>query len=478
MKEKNIFMNKTIKLLTIILLYYIVGSKNLFLYVLSLSLYEILTTSFNHLSFKERLNKMDSLTEKNKLYHVTIIGIVIISMIYLVVSIVISDVINILLGINNLLLTFIFMGLSTVVSPLVKVVTDYYENINKNTKYQKIINIYYIFDNILLLIIGLFVFRFFNVKVNIAASLLYLSKIISGVLVILFMHSVNKGKNNRTNDLEKIKYFYELKEVFVNDSHKKIIVAIKKSYYYISIIILYLILSTRYGYKGDEIEKIITFTYFYALNIIEYLVYIVKLINKNLPVKLTPLNRIYSNFKIMLSLVIFFGIISPITCKLLFYSDSYAVYLAMMNIMAIFLLLYDITYESVKNKNVIYVSLIIGIISKLILVIPLINSFYRMGYNLVYGDVLSTVIGMFFSIIVNYIYIVNTTHSDEKYFDKVLKILFDNIVFCIILVLVQFIIPMNTDNYVKTLGLLWLYLICVYIVIKIKSIKLRKKKRG
>ena len=478
MKEKNIFINKTIKLLTIILLYYIVGSKNLFLYVLSLSLYEILTTAFNHLSFRERLNRMTDIREKNKLYHVTIVGIFVISMVYLLVSIIISDVINILLGIDNILLLFMFMALSTWVSPLVKVMVDYYENINKNRRYQKFITIYYALDNILFLIIALFVFRFFNISANWAATLLYLSKIISGFLIIIFIRSINMDKRKYNYEMDKINYYHEMKEVFVNDNYKKIIVTIKKSYYYISIIVLYLILSTRYGYKSDEIERIITFVYFYALNIVLYLVYIVKFINMRLPIKLTVLNKIYSNFKIMLSLVIFLGIISPITCKLLFYDDSYAIYLTMMNIMAIFLLLYDITYENIKNKKVICISLIIGLISKLILIIPLINSFYRMGYNLVYGDVLSTSIGMFLTITVNYIYIVNTTHSNEKYFEKVLKILFDNIVFCIILVLVQFIIPMNTDSYFKTLGLLWIYLLCVYAVVKVKSIRLRRKKRG
>ena len=478
MKEKNIFMNKTIKLLTIILLYYIVGSKNLFLYVLSLSLYEVLTAFFHHLSFKERLNEISNDALKYKLYKLTIIGIVSISMVYLILSIIISDVINILLNIKNILLVFIFMGFTTVVSPLVKTTAEYYENLNNNPKYQKIIKLYYLFDNLLLLIIGLFVFRVFNIKDSIATSLLYLSKIISGGLMITFMLLFNKGKNIRETHNEKISYYHEIKRVFTSNDHKKIIEIIKRSYYYISIIILYLILSSRYGYKDDEIAKIITFVYFYAINIMEYLVYIVKFINKSLPTRLNPANRIYSNFKIMLSLVIFFAIISPITCKLLFYDASYAVYLAMINILAIFVLLYDITYEIVKNKKVIYLSLIAGLISKLILVIPLIDSFYRIGYNLVYGDIISTSIGMFLSIVVNYIYIVNTTHNEGKYFDKVLKILFDNIVFCIILVLIQFVIPMKTDNYFRTLGLLWLYLVFIFIILKIKSIKLKMKKRG
>ena len=478
MKEKNIFMNKTIKLLTIILLYYIVGSKNLFLYVLSLSLYEVLTSFFHNLSFKERLDEISKNTIKSKIYKLTVIGISSISMLYLIISIIVSDIINILLGIHNILLVFIFMGISTIVSPLVKVTAQYYESINNNPKYQRIINIYYIFDNLLLLIIGLFVFRIFNVKDNLATSLLYLSKIISGGLMISFMHMVNKNKKILDDNSSKISYYHELKYVFTNNSHRKMVEVIKKCYYYMSIIILYLILSSRYGYKGNEIAKIITFVYFYALNIMEYLIYIVKFINKSLPTRLNPVNRIYSNFKIMISLVIFFAIISPITCKLLFYDASYAPYLAMINILAIFVLLYDITYETVKNKKVIYISLIIGIISKLILVIPLIDSFYRIGYNLVYGDIISTSIGMFLSIVVNYIYIVNTTHNTEKYFDKVLKILFDNIVFCIILVLIQFVIPMKTDNYFRTLGLLWLYLIFIFIILKIKSIKLKMKKRG
>ena len=478
MKEKNIFMNKTIKLLTIILLYYIVGSKNLFLYVLSLSLYEVLTAFTHNLSFKERLSEISNNNAKYKIYKLTLIGIVSLSMGYLILSILISDVINILLNIHNILLVFIFMGLSTVVSPLVKTIAIYYENINNNPKYQKIINMYYIFDNLLLLIIGLIVFRAFNIKDNIATSLLYLSKMISGGLMIGLILLINKGKKHPENHSEKINYYHELKKIFADNNHQKMIEIIKKSYYYISIIILYLILDSRYGYKGEEIAKIITFVYFYAINIMEYLVYIVKFINRSLPANLTPIKRIYSNFKIMLSLVIFFAIISPITCKLLFYDSSYAVYLAMINILAIFVLLYDITYEIIKNKKVIYLSLIVGIISKLILIIPLINSFYRIGYNLVYGDVISTSIGMFLSIVVNYIYIINTTHTNEKYFDKVLKILFDNIVFCIILVLIQFVIPMKTDNYFRTLGLLWLYLIFIFIILKIKSIKLKMKKRG
>jgi len=478
MREKDIFIVKTVKLLSIILLYYIVGTKNLFLYVLSLSLYEILSSFFCHISFKERLSKLENNCDKYKIYRFTIAGICIISSIFLLLGIVVSDIISILLNISDILLIFIFMGISVAILPLVKVTSEYYENINKNIKYQKLINLYYLFDNILLLIISLLVFRLFNVKESVAVSLLYLSKIISGLLILGFIYLINRGRDNSGGYSKKVNYYYELKKIFFSNNTKKIIRIVKNSYYYISIIVLYIILSTRYNYMAYEIGNILSFVYFYALSIIQYLVYIVKYINDNLPSKITIINKIYSNFRIMLSLIIFFGIISPIICKLLFNNSDYAIYLSMVNMMAIFVLLYDIVYENVNNKKVIYVSLIIGIISKLVLIVPLINSFYRMGYNLIYGDILSTIIGMFLSIAVNYIYIVNTNVSSEKYFEKFLKILFDNIVFCIVLVLIQFIIPMNTDNYFKALGLLWLYLLCIYVVIKIKHIKLRGKKRG
>ena len=66
MKEKNIII-KTIQLLTIIPLYYIVGDKSIFIYVLSLSLYNIFTSCFTHLSFKESFNKLKESYHKLKL---------------------------------------------------------------------------------------------------------------------------------------------------------------------------------------------------------------------------------------------------------------------------------------------------------------------------------------------------------------------------------------------------------------------------
>ena len=279
MKEKNIFVIKTIKLLAIILLYYIVGSKNLFLYVLSLSLYKIFSSFFENMVFSERLSELDNHNYKNKLYKALLLTIICIGIVFLIISIIVSYMINLLVHIDNTLLIFIFMGLSVIMLPLLKIMVDYYNNLHKNTKYIRIIEIYYGFEITLFLIIAILVFRIFNVNENMAIALLYLAKIISGLLLMFFMYGINKGKNCTVKSVN-INYYKELKRIIINNSYKSVVAIVKNSYYYISIIILYLVLSTRYNYIISDINEIIVFVYFYAFFIVEYLIYMIKWINK------------------------------------------------------------------------------------------------------------------------------------------------------------------------------------------------------
>ena len=67
MKENKDIILKTLKLISIIILYHIIGSKNIFPYILSLSLYQIFTSCFKHVSIKESLTKLTSIKSKNKL---------------------------------------------------------------------------------------------------------------------------------------------------------------------------------------------------------------------------------------------------------------------------------------------------------------------------------------------------------------------------------------------------------------------------
>jgi hypothetical protein len=92
----------------------------------------------------------------------------------------------------------------------------------------------------------------------VSLSLLYVSKILSFILILVLILLLLKKQNiNFEKDpVEKnISYKKEIKYILKNNSHKSIVNIFKNGYYYISIIILYMVLSTRYSYNIDTIEK-------------------------------------------------------------------------------------------------------------------------------------------------------------------------------------------------------------------------------
>ena len=127
-----------------------------------------------------------------------------------------------------------------------------------------------------------------------------------------------------------------------NSYYKSIINIVKNSYYYISIIFIYLILSTRYYYAINLIEEDITFVYFYFLFLINYLI---EIINYSLKKIIKPDNitdYLYNIVKIMLPIAIILSVISPLICKIIFNNPDKSVYLTMLNFMAITIALYNI----------------------------------------------------------------------------------------------------------------------------------------
>ena len=234
---------------------------------------------------------------------------------------------------------------------------------------------------------------------------------------------------------------------------------------------LYIVLSTRYSYNIEIIEKDITFIYLYGLSIINIVIEVISILTNDINKKENITKYIYMVFDKSLTTTITLAITSPLICKIIFLTSNNSIYLMMLSFMIIFIILYNITFDYIKNIKVIYISLIVGILSKLLLTIPLINSFYRLGYNLIYGDIISTIIGMFISCIINYIYIRLNTKS-EKTIEKILKTLYENIILCIILIVMQFIIPIKEYNYLKSLVILILYISASLMINK------EKKKRG
>ena len=77
MRGKNI-MIKLIQILTLIILYYISGNNNLFLYASTLSLYNIYVSCFNHITLKETLKNINHSYGKFKILKYVAINMMII----------------------------------------------------------------------------------------------------------------------------------------------------------------------------------------------------------------------------------------------------------------------------------------------------------------------------------------------------------------------------------------------------------------
>lgn len=479
MKEKNITI-KILQLMTIISLYYIVGNNSIFIYVLSLSLYNIFTSCFNHISFKDTFDKFKDNYHKQKFLNLSILTIGIISLAFLLLSIAISDLSSSIMKIKDAFLVFFLMGLSIFQKPLINLLLDYLESTKRNKLRIATYNICYISELILLLLISILNFHILKIPTNNTLSLMYLPKIIILIIILIILFKISSQDKKIKNELiEYPKYNYkkELKKVLTKNHRKSIIDIVKNSYFYLSIIILYLVLTTRYKYAINVIDIDLTFIYFYALNIINSLIEIIAiLVNNNNNTKDIS-NHMYLTIKIMLPIIIILSIISPLTCKLIFNNSNQSIYLVMLNFMSLFFILYNITSNNLNNKKILSISLFTGLIIKIITIIPLINAFYRMGYNLIYGDIISTIISLSITIIINYMTSPNKSYKGQNYLDKILNIMYENILLSIILIIIQFIIPISTDNYLKTLFITIIYLSVSIAFLKIKN-KYKEQKRG
>ena len=476
---KKDLVKETIFVVAIILFYYIVGSKNVFVFVLSLSLYNIFSSYLKNISFKENFSNAVNIYQKYKLFKIGGLIIMAICLLFVLLSIFVSDISSTILNINHTFLPFLFMGLSLISEPLMKLITDYLETTRRRKTSLNLYNINYYMELILFLAFSLFAFKILKTTNEVTYALLYLPKIVSLIITsVLFSIIIKKdkiysklNKNNKTLNIK-----LNIKNALTNNIKVSTINIVKQSYFYVSIIILYFILKNRYHYPIPVIEKDITFIYFYFLIFINYIISVYETIILNNKFK-TITNNIFYTIKFVLPIIVMTSIVSPLITKIIFNTIDRSSYLVMLNIQSIFIVLYDITSKNLSNQKYLSFSLLSGIVVKLIIMIPVIDSFYRMGYNLVLGDILSTIIGMLGSIIINYILAENKASKHEEYLDKVLNIFYENIILTIILIVLQFIVPIKTNSYFKAILILILYLSIGFGFLSIKG-QYEKEKRG
>ena len=99
-----------------------------------------------------------------------------------------------------------------------------------------------------------------------------------------------------------------------------------------------------------------------------------------------------------------------------------------------------------------------------------------MGYSLSFGSVLSSIIGLLFSIIISYILINNKYKLNSlNNFNEILNIVYENIIYCLVLVLCTLIVDVNTKGFLSSLLVVIFYLV-ITIIFYITKNYIKKKK--
>lgn len=481
-----------INILFIIPLYYLTKDNNIFLYTLSLYLYLILSSMFNHIDIYSNIkNYFDNkyIYSLNTIYKYTNVSIVIINIVLSIVIGLISLLLNTLFDIRGLILVNVIMSITLFIKPILNNMISFVKVYGFNKLGDNILNIYKITNLILLIISGIICFKVLDISDYLSISFLYGCNIISFILVYLLCHLLvfsNKIKKKTFRKREeRIDYKKEIIEILSRNKNTSIVKIIKYSYLYISIVVLFFILKNRYGYNYDRISEVINNCYFYAIGIMNIILLIINYfqynkveeIKDNINDKMYELIKIdeyvIDLFKLLLSVVVILSIVSDSLWTILFDNgNGYVLYI--FGNLGLFYIMYDnivnIYTGSINDKRL-YIILLIGMVIKLILVVPLVSSLYRMGYNLLYGDMLSSVIGYFIVIIL----LIFTNRNKLKVdfihkFDKILNIIYYNIILCIILLLFSLVIPVNVDSFWDGIKVL-----IVYLVISFGYIIIRKK---
>lgn len=488
MKLKELIINIIYMLLSIPL-YYLTKGTNLLPLTLSIYLYLILSSIFNHI---DNYDYVKDYYDKNYTYSINIvykytnISIILINIIITILISILTYLLNKLFNIDNLILINIALSLTLFIKPVLRNISNICSIYKFKTLKDNIFNIYNILNIIFILLTIILGRKLFPNKTYIFIILIYLSSIISFILVYILCKSMVLKDKVKKKQFKKTIERTDYKKIILNIINRNIVISIKDivyySYNYIGLVILYFVLKNRYGYSYDSVSNILTNYFLYGYSIINIFILLIKYhivdkindINKNLKDTNIIIEDYLINIsKFIITLVIILSITSRSIYNLI-YTSNEGYILHMLSINMIFNILYyivvNIFINNIKNKKI-YIIMSLGILLKLILIVPLINSIYRMGYNMIYGDILINTISYIFVITLLFITGKNKYKVDfTKKFDKILDIIYYNIILCSILLLISLVIPIKVSSKLDSLKV-----ILIYSVISILYIYLRKK---
>ena len=158
------------------------------------------------------------------------------------------------------------------------------------------------------------------------------------------------------------------------------------------------------------------------------------------------------------------------------YSDLGSLVFKYSVIIALFtslLVILNVILQSLNEYKKMFLFILTGFIVKAVLNIPLMYSFHSLGFHASYGVITASIVGYFVSIVMTLRFLNKELKVNyEDTFNKLINIIFTVIIMVIVILLLQFVIPIDTTNRLLALGLTAFYSIigsAIYIFITIKN---------
>lgn len=481
-------------LVFLIFINYILKDNDLYYFLFSFSMFIIFINSFSHINIEEKIIELKDKKYDNsqvKLFYAIIGSVLFINFLYFLVVYILNIFLNESIYFEKYIYISYAMVCSIWVIPTVNVITQYLSGKGNKNLSCLIKRLFYCFWFISIIIL-LIVYYCTSFNKNLFIILIYLLQYISFILVVLILSTLIKGKGIfKLGNLKKRKennenILSDVKFILKNNIYYSIKNIINISYYYFSIVITYVVIIYKYNYPYNETVIIITDTYFYFFLLILILctIFIEKYKSTVLDIMidikeksqkgLEIVNLFVNIIKNILPLTLLLCILSGPILKIIFNNSNSVIFMLLIWIFP-FIVLYSISLKIIEvsslRKNIIYTILFSGLLVKVIFTLPMINSFYRMGYNVIYGDIIASIMGLFTSFIVMIIYInkkykINFT----KVFEKILNVIYESILLCLILVICSMIIPLNVNSNLEALVVILVYVIIYELFLILKRV--------
>ncbi len=448
--------SKVLFVIFVIMLFYLTKNSDMLPLTISFSIYLLFASIFSSINYTKLKN-----SPKEVFYYLflslIVIGIVLGGISYLLGTILNIDKMEI---INTVMVTSLISRL------LIQIISCYLFSIGYKKLSDKILNIYDILVLTFSIILFPLLYKVFKFSSTLCLIFTYLISFIILILlgVIIYFALFKKIPKEKKKNKVSLKSTISL---LINDKKKLSLNFSKSLYLYFTIIILYYTLLNRYYYTYRDVSMIITATYFYGLIIIYYLYQIIrKYLNIDYSKVKEDFNSYFNkvlNFALRITILLFV-IAEPINN--IIFMRTYNILITLVPLLFIYIIydfIININYTYSKLKGI-EISNLIALFICLIFEIPLIEATYRMGYALVLGSVLAIILGLIFSIIVGIIMIKNKFKVNFlSNFNNILNIIYDNIIYALIVVILSLLVKNKTNNLVGSILVILFYLIVTII---------------